>query len=439
MSYSHRRVVITGLGLVSPLGNTPDELWRRLSAGQSAVAPFSHIHVTGRDRLFGAEAHEFTGAIDNFGPLEADKKKAIRKGLKLMCRETQMGVASGQIALADAGWGAGGFDVERSGVTFGSDYMVTDAEDFLTGIRLCSNGGGTFDFSRWGTEGLKEVTPLWLLKYLPNMPASHLAIYNDLRGPSNSVTIREASSNLAIGEAYRTIARGDAEIMLAGSTGTRVQPTRLIHTLMQEQVACWDGEPDTASRPFDKNRYGQVVGEGSGAVVLEELEFAQQRGAKIYGEMLGFGSSAAATRQGVADRKQALANSIKAALTDAKLEPQAIGHIHAHGLSTTQSDIDEAQAIVAALADAARRMPVVAAKSYFGNLGAGSGAVELIASVMAMQAGKLFATRNYQTADPDCPISVCTDADIPAGNCVLNLSTTPQGQASALIVGKFAG
>ncbi len=433
MDYPRRRVVITGLGLISPLGNSPQALWNALDAGTSAVRPIESMRLDQLPTRFGAEASAFSGAIDDFGSLEGDKKKAIRKGLKLMCRETQMGVAAGQRALSDAGWGAGGYDVERTGVTFGSDYMMTAPQDFAAGVAKCTTDG-RFDYARWGSEGMSEVTPLWLLLYLPNMPASHLAIYNDLRGPSNSVTVREASSNLAIGEAYRTVSRGDAEIMLAGSTGTRVHPMKFVHTLTQEQVAANGVEPSHASRPFDLNRSGQVLGEGAGAVVLEAWEFANARGAKIYGEMIGFGSSTVADYRGVANRRQALVNAMRAAMKDAVISPADIGHINAHGLSTTRCDASEAAAIREVLGDLADGVPVVAVKSYCGNLGAGSGAVEMIASLAALENGRLFPTLNYTTPDPDCPIHVVADAETPAGQCFLNLNITPQGQAAVIVV-----
>ena len=433
MEYLRRRVVITGVGLVCPLGNSPQALWDALLAGTSPVAPLENFRPDDLPTRFGAEARQFTGVIDDFGPLEAEKKKAIRKGLKLMCRETQMGVASAQCALTDAGWGTGGYEVERTGVTFGSDYMLTEPRDFEAGMVKCSQEGD-FNFRQWGTIGLGEVTPLWLLKYLPNMPASHLAIYNDLRGPSNSATMREAASNLAIGEAFRTVSRGSAEIMLAGATGSRVHPMKFLHAVLQEQVAGNDSNPAEASRPFDLNRSGQVLGEGAGAVVLEELEFAKSRGATIYGEVVGAASSAVADRKSVSNRKQAFANAMRAALKDAGIAPAELGHIHAHGLSTTSSDVAEAAAIAEVLGSAADRVPVIAAKSYFGNLGAGSGAVELIASLLALKAGHLFPTLNFSTPDPACPLQITRDAKTPAGCSFINLSITPQGQAAAIVV-----
>jgi len=432
---SNRRVVITGLGLISPLGNSADSLWNALVERRSGVGPIQSFSTTYLPTSFAAEARDFTGSIDNFGPLDGEKKKAIRKGLKVMCRECQMGVAASQLALADARLG-GNVDPERIGVLFGSDYMMTMPEDFTAGVRRCIGPDGKFDFRRWAAEGMPQLTPLWLLKYLPNMPASHVAIYNDMRGPNNSLTLREASSNLALGEAFRTIQRGHADYMVAGATGTRVHPMKMVHVVSQEEVAGNGTDPTRASRPFDLARSGMVLGEGAGALVLELLDVAQRRGARIYGEFLGSGSSSVADRQSIAHRDQALINAIRSALADAGLQPADIGHINAHGLSTRTSDIDEARALRTVFGQ--RIPPVVAPKSCFGNLGAGSGVVELIASLVALERGHLFPVKNFETPDPECALPVVRDVETPASPNVLSINVTPQGQAAAVIVGKGA-
>jgi 3-oxoacyl-[acyl-carrier-protein] synthase II len=428
-----RRVVITGLGVISPLGNSPAALWAALAAGRSGVAATTLLPAEGQPLKFAAEAREFTGEIDDFGPLEKERKKAIKKGLKVMCRETRMAVAAAQLALADAGLAESSPDPEMSGVVLGSDYMLTMPEDYEGGMKKCAPGGA-FHFERWGKEGLGEMAPLWMLKYLPNMPASHIAIFNDLRGPNNSLTMREAAGNLAIGEAFRTIQRGHANLMVAGATGTRILPMQAIHALQTEQMAADNGDPTTASRPFDKNRTGMVAGEGAGMVVLEELQFARQRGATIYAEVVGLGSAnvADAALRGKCD--VALARAIKAALRDAGRAPADVGHINAHGLSTTERDADEARAIREVFGALADNVPVTAPKSCFGNLGAGGGVVELAASVLALREGRLPRVLNYETPDPACPLKVADNDNTPAGRSFLNLSVTPQGQAAVLFV-----
>jgi len=439
MGPSQRRAVITGIGVISPLGNNREALWEGLIAGRSGVGPLTAVRPETFPVSFAAEAREFQGKIEDFGPLEKEQQKAIRKGLKVMCRECQMGVAASQRALADAGLGPGKIDPDRTGISFGSDFMITMPEEFTEGILQCLDENGEFVFSRWATEGMPKMSPLWLLKYLPNMPASHLAIYNDLRGPNNSLTLREAAANVAVSEAFQTIAQGRADVMLCGATGTRVHPMQLVHAVQQEELASGAADPATASRPFDRDRTGMVLGEGAGAVVLEELGSAQARGATIYAEVLGGASSSVVGRNLVARRGQALKNVLLAVLKGTGLAPTQVGHLQAHGLSTRSSDIEEAWAINEVFGDRADPVPVTAAKSYFGNLGAGSGMVELAAGALALAHGRLFPVLNYRTPDPECPVSVVTDGGASPGDCFVNLSVTSQGQASAVLVRKFEG
>src|SRR3954469_4266443 len=166
-----RRVVITGLGLISPLGNTPAALWDALVAGRSGVGATSIMPADRQPLKYAAEARDFLGEIDDFGPLEREQKKAIKKGLKVMCRETRMAVAAAQLAIADAGFAEKPMDPEMSGVVLGSDYMLTMPEDYSMGMKTCAPAG-EFEFSKWGNDGLGDMAPLWMLKYLPNMPAS---------------------------------------------------------------------------------------------------------------------------------------------------------------------------------------------------------------------------------------------------------------------------
>jgi 3-oxoacyl-[acyl-carrier-protein] synthase II len=436
MTLAARRVVITGVGAICPLGSTKEALWESLSQGRSGVG-FLAPELRGTPLHFGAGAPRFTGEIDDFGPLEKEVKKAIRKGLKVMCRECQMGVAAAQLALADAALKPGTVDPDRGGISFGADYMLSIPDEFSEGIVQCLDAERQFHFSRWGMEGMPKMSPLWLLKYLPNMPASHLAIYNDFRGPNNSLTLREASANAALGEAHQIILRGAADMMVVGATGTRLHSMKMLHAVQQEEVFFGDGDPATASRPFDRDRRGMVLGEGAGAVVLEELAAAQARGAMIYGEVVGAATSSVAGRRLIAQRDRAMANVLLATLRNTGADPGDVGHLHAHGLSTRTCDVDEARAVQEVFGGRATPLPVVAAKSYFGNLGAGSGMVELIASLLALQHGRLFPILNYATPDPECPIAAVRGGDVPPGPSFINLSVTPQGQASAVMVRRF--
>ncbi len=398
------------------------------------------FHCFGHGRLAGLLRHpcrQFTGEIDDFGPLEKEQKKAIRKGLKVMCRECQMGVAVAQLALADAAFPPASLDPDRTGIAFGTDYMLSVPEEFSEGVMQCLDADGRFQFSRWGGEGMSKMSPLWLLKYLPNMPASHLAIYNDFRGPNNSLTMREAAANAALGESYQIILRGGAEVMLVGATGTRLHPMKLIHALGQEEIAAAGDDPASACRPFDRDRRGMVLGEGSGAVVIEELAHAQARGAAIYGKVTAAATSSAAGRRLVAQRDRAMRNVLQAVLAAADAKADDIGHLHAHGLSTRTGDIEEARAIRAVFGGRSTPLPVTAAKSYFGNLGAGGGMVELISSLLAMRHDRLFPTLNFTTPDAECPVAVVRDGEVRPGSSFINLSVTPQGQAAAVMVRRF--
>ncbi len=433
-----RRVVITGMGLISPLGSDLETFWDALYTGQSGVGPLTLIPQGVFPVDFGAEASEFTGKIDGFGELEKSQKKAIRKGLKVMCRECQMGVAAAQRAINHAGITFGSCPTKTTGVSFGSDYMITLPDEFTRAVQKTCEETGQFEFGRWAKKGLPQLSPLWLLKFLPNMPASHIAIYNDFQGPSNSITVREASADLSVGEAFRIIAEGRAEIILAGATGTRIHPVKTIHSTQHDELATDAEDPTKASRPFDRNRSGMVLGEGAGAVILESLESAQARGATIYGEIVGRSASVATDRNLVGNPRLALKNALRIALDDAGLTAESLGHLQAHGLSTRTSDAAEAAAICEVLGSPDQAPPVTTVKGHTGNLGAGSGVIELIAGLLALKNEKLFPVLNYETADPDCPVRVVTDAGTPSGDSFVHLSITPQGQAAAVAVRRFA-
>jgi len=436
MKPADRRVVITGMAAITPFGLTPEELWEGLAASASAVGPLASFPTTGLPLTHAAEARAFTGHISEFGELDANRKKAIRKGLKLMCRETQMAVAAAQRALAASGLdGPASVPPERIGCVFGSDYMLTLPEDFTTAVTACRDAGGRFDYDRWADAGLQAMEPLWLLKYLPNMPASHIAIFNDLRGPSNSLTLREASGHLAVGEATITIRRGAADVMLVGATGTRIHPMKLVHALLNEQVAMGDGDPAAWSRPFDRDRRGMVLGEAAAVLILEELGHARSRGATLHGEVLGHAAAASSEGAAVGRRRSAIAGAAGRALAAAGCAPGAVGHLHPQGLSTTAGDQAEAAGLGDVFGDQIAAVPLVAAKANFGNLGAASGLVEVIASLLAVGRGELFPLLNHAAADDACRVRPATAGE-PAGGSFLSLAATPQGQAGAVLLGR---
>ena len=438
MSKPSQRVVITGMGVVCPLGRDLDTLWTNLLAQKSGVSSLDCLPENGLDVRFGGQAKCVTGDIDNFGPLEKSLQRAIKKNQKVMCREIEMGVAACQMALAHSGLSdPASRNPERSGIVYGSDYILTRPEEFADGVTACFDSHKVFDIKRWPTEGRIKVNPLWLLKYLPNMPASHVAIYNDLRGPSNSVTIREASSSSSIAEAVATIRRGASDVMLAGATGSRLEPLRALHFSVSETLARDRSDPSEMSRPFDADRDGSVLGEGAGALVLESLEHAVARGAKIWGEVVAGVGSAVGHRFDGKDRDfirlatHNVLSGLIAKATSLGMDLTADDwHIHACGKGEVDSDRSEAMGIHDSLGD--ERIPVTAAKSYFGNLGAGSAAVEIVASCLALEHQKLFPILNCNRLDAECSIRV-TDSDKP-GNAFASLSYSSQGQASGVLV-----
>lgn len=437
MSGERRRVVITGLGAICPIGSSLEEIWNAVVTRQSGISTPTCLPTEALPISAAGEARQFTGHIKDFGEMDKEVQKNLRKSLKVMCRECQMGVAAAQLALNDASHTSSGLDPSRVGTSFGSDYMVSDPQEFTEGIRVCLNGEKEFEFPRWPTEGMPRLFPLWLLKYLPNMPASHVSIYNDLRGPSNSITMREASPAICIRDAIHAIRSDRADASVVGVTGTRLSLMKAMHAVQQEEVSLLDEEPARACRPFDLHRKGMVPGEGAAAMFVEELNIASQRGIHIYGEVLAAASAAVVDRSRVARRREAMRLAMIGALQEAQLKPSDIGFIMAHGLGTQTCDIEEAGALSDVFGPIG--VPVVAAKSYFGNLGAASGLVEIILGILALRHQQLFATLNYETPDPACPVDVVTEPRSPRARTFMNVNVTPQGQASAAIIGEFSG
>jgi 3-oxoacyl-[acyl-carrier-protein] synthase II len=434
-------VVITGYGIVSPLGNSGEAMWGAFQRGASGITSLGTPYEYLPTKVAG-QAREFTGDIANFGEMEKTLQRTVKKGLKLMCRDIQMGVAAAQLAINHAKLSTAASDPtvprDRIGVLFGCDHILSIPDEFVDGIRACLNTQGEFDFSLWPEKGLPKVDPLWLLKYLPNMPACHVAIYHDLHGPNNSLTVREASSNMAISEALCTLLRGSADVMIVGGTGSRIHTSRSVHLALQEQIAVGEisGEDDSqagrACRPFDRERSGMVLAEGAGAMILETRGHATARGANILGTVMAGASAAVADSRGVPNYRRAFEIVLTSLLRQTELGPGEIGHVNAHGLGTTTCDQQEAEAIESVLGS---DVPVVAAKSYIGNLGAGGGMVEAIGSLLSMQHGQLFRTLNCESRDPACRINVVTTDGVSPGRCFINLSITPQGQASAVLIG----
>jgi 3-oxoacyl-[acyl-carrier-protein] synthase II len=430
---NRRRVAVTGVGAASPIGCSREQLWKALIEQRSGIAArpcASRASVVS----FAGEARDFQGRIRDFAALGPNVERELRKALKVMNRETQIAICAGQQALAESGLLDTGAIRERIGVCFGAENVSLNPGDFQAAVRACTDDGGRFDFERWGADGLPEIAPLWLLKCLPNLPACYLAMLNDLRGPNNSITAGSVSAGLAVAEACRLIQDGDADAVLTGATGTMLEACNLVHALLAGDVANTGGDPAAACRPFDSRRTGFVPAEGSAAIMLEELQTALRRGAPIYGEILACTSGHAVGPSGQAQSREALGDALRMCLDASGLDPASVGHVHAHGLSTRQTDADEAQAIRDVFGSAADRLPIVAAKSSLGNAGAGAGALELVTSLLALRYDRLFPVLNYEVPDPECPIRPVTRHDVAAGQSFLKLSLDAEGQASCVAV-----
>ncbi|MCS7238549.1 MAG: beta-ketoacyl-[acyl-carrier-protein] synthase family protein [Thermoguttaceae bacterium] len=436
-----RDVVITGVGVVCPLGLTAEELWTGLTEGRYGIGPFSllgensgRLPSAAEPLRIAAPVRQFTGSLDNFGPPPAEIAKSLRKGLKLMCRESQMAVAAALRALSDAGWQPDLFPSDRCGVVFGCDYLLTTPEEFIAAVRACTEDGA-FRFALWGEKGLSQMTPLWLLKYLPNMPASHIAIYCQFCGPSNSITLREAGGLVGIAEAARIIAAGHADLMVVGATGSRLHPMKIIHALTQEQVVA-GGEPATSCRPFDRQRRGTVLGEGAAAIVLESAESAARRAAPVYGKIVACASACQVGSSWQTDVEGALRQVLQRLISQEGKRRSTISFISAQGLGTRSGDRAEARAIAGVFGQANGAPPVVAAKAYLGHLGGASAVTELIAGLLALRAGELYPIRNFCHPDPECPVNVVRESGMPAGDAFIQLAYTPQAQAAGVLVAR---
>jgi 3-oxoacyl-[acyl-carrier-protein] synthase II len=375
MVASPRRVVISGIGIISPIGLDAGAFWRSMREGRSGIRPIRTFDAAGLPV-------RFAGEIPDFDAKDFVEKKD-RRGLKVMARTIQLAVAGAQRALDHGKVDKSKLEPSRFGVEFGAGLIATELMDLVEASHISANcQPGRVDLEKWGEQGLAAIQPLWMLKYLPNMLACHVSILHDAQGPNNSITESDVASLLAMGEAYRILVRDQADFFLVGGAESKLNPLSLVRQCLFEHLSHRNEEPEKACRPFDRGRDGLVLGEGAGVFVVEELEHARRRGAKIYAEIVGFGAAFDPTLKG-----NGLARAIRAALDDAGIGPEEVDHINAHGLATKNSDAWEARNIREVFDEGSPAVPVFAPKSYIGNLGAGGSTTELAASLLAMDEG----------------------------------------------------
>ena len=375
-----RRVVVTGMGVISPVGNSVEEFWEALKSGRSGIDRVTKFDVTNFTTKIAGEAK-------NFDPLDyMDKKEARRLDT------TQLySVATSQQAYDDAKLNSESFDPHRAGVIIGSG--IGGIETFEKQLAILFG------------KGPSRVSPFFIPMMIVDMCAGLVSMRFSFKGPNYATVSACASGAHAIGDAFKIIQRGDADVMIAGGTEASVTPSALAGFCSARALSTRNDDPQRASRPFDKERDGFVMSEGSGVLILESLEHARKRGAKIYAEMVGFGMTADAYHITAPDPEGSGATrSMNMALKDGDLSPDSVDYINSHGTATELGDIVETLAIKKVFGERANQMPVNATKSMIGHLLGAAGAVEFIAAIKSMDEGILHPTINYEFPDPKCDL-----------------------------------
>jgi 3-oxoacyl-[acyl-carrier-protein] synthase II len=431
MVSGRRRVVITGIGCITPLGLGVEPLWRNLMAGASGVGLTTVFDASRFPTKISAEVRNWD--------ISDEGQDAAR--WRFCGRHTKFAAGAALQAMKDAGLPNGlPADPTRLGVYLGSGEGQQDFDSF-TRMMNAAITGDVLDVAKFTKEGLETLHPLAEVEQEPNMPAGHLAGLFDAQGPNLNCLTACAASSQAIGEAAEIVRRGEADVMLSGGTHSMIHPFGVTGFNLLTALSTRNDEPARASRPFDNERDGFVLGEGAAMVVLEELEHAKRRGAHIHGELIGYGSTADAYR--ITDTHpegRGASSCIRLALADAGLGLHDIDYINAHGTSTSVNDRVETLAIKNVFGDHAYKIPVSSTKSMMGHLIAAAGATELIVCLLAIRDGMLPPTINYENPDPDCDLDYVPNK-ARAGKCDRALSNSFGfgGQNISLIVGRYTG
>lgn len=391
-----RRVVVTGVGIVSGLGLSGDDHFEALLRGESAIAPTSLYDV-------GDFPARFTCQLKGF---KANRFVRNRKSIKIMARDIRLAVAAAHLAAADAGLPDGVDEPVRLGVSMGAGLIPSELEDLGYAIAFSLDDDGELDLKKYGKQGLANLSPLWLLKYLPNMLNSHIAIELDAQGPNNCITSGNASGLLAIGEAARVIERGQADWMLAGAAESKIQPLSLARLFTNSKLSTANDLDSRGPRPFCEDRSGLVVGEAGAVVLLEEAEHAVARGARIYAHAAGFGASCGSNRASELEASgRAAGRAMAAAVSDARIEPGEVSAVFANA-SGLPEDAVEAQALAALLGEG---VPVTTTRSACGHTMAAAGALDFATACMAVERAVLPGVFGVD-ADVSAPVDIRSDA-----------------------------
>ncbi|MBN3033081.1 MAG: beta-ketoacyl-ACP synthase II [Candidatus Saganbacteria bacterium] len=374
------RVVVTGLGVISPIGTGKAAFWDALAAGRNGIARISHFDPAGFDS-------QIAGEVKDFEPnLYLEKKEA-----KKLVRFIQFGVAASKLAVEDAGLTISPENAAEIGVVFGSG---------VGGIGFMEEQARVLH-----EKGPSRLNPFTVPFMITDMAAGYTSIILGAKGPNFGVTTACATGTHCIGEAFKLIQRGAAKAAIAGGSEASITPLGIGSFCAARALSPRNDEPERASRPFDKERNGFVMGEGAGAVILEDLDFALARGARIYAELVGFGMSGDAHHiTAPAPGGEGAVRAIRAALQDASLAPEQIDYVNAHGTSTELNDKFETMALKTVFGEHARRLAISSNKSMIGHLLGASGAVEFIATILSVVNDLAPPTINYEYPDPDCDL-----------------------------------
>lgn len=408
-----RRVVVTGVGAVSPLGTGNRKNWDALVAGKSGV-----------DRITRFDATDFpvqiAGEVRDFNPEDFIEKKEIKK----MDLFIQYSLAAAQFAMEDSG------------------LQVTEENACRVGVLVGAGLGGLPTIERYHSAlqegGYKKISPFFIPMLITNLAPGHISIRYGAKGPNLSSVSACATGTHSIGDAYHMIARGDADAMIAGGTESTVTPLAIGGFAVMRALSTRNDDPQAASRPFEKSRDGFVLAEGAGIVILEELESARKRGAKIYAEVVGYGLTGDAYHlTAPAPNGEGAARCMKMALDNAGINPESVDYINAHGTSTPFNDLYESMAIRQVFGSHAGKLLVTSSKSMTGHMLGAAGGIEAVFTLMSMEAGVATPTINYQERDPECDLdyvpNTARDAEI---TCALSNSFGFGGTNASLLFRK---
>jgi len=392
-----RRVVVTGLGVVAANGIGREAFWEACKNGTSGVGPITSFDASTFPVQIAAEVKNFN--IADYLP------EGHRKSLKIMGRAARFGVGAAAMALSDSGLDLMRENPETIGVVMGAGLIPIDLNEITPLLVAAATEDGGLDPAKMNTKVDSPLFPMWILKYLPNMVAAHISMAFNAQGPNSTVVTACVAGTQAIGEGFRLVARGDAEVVIAGGADSRMDPLLLMAYTALNTLSRGTRPPRELSRPYDRLRDGFVLGEGAGVLILEEYERAKKRNAPIYAEVLGFGSSFDAYSITKPDPEgKGGARAITAALREAQIDHREVDYINAHGTSTRLNDLMETAAVKRVFGEDARAVPLSSIKSMIGHSIGAAGAIEAVALSLTLRDGVIPPTINLTHPDPACDL-----------------------------------